>query len=699
MAAQTSSESLIATAEQAEAAVTFMRFRELPLAAQPSLAMSPLLARAWAEAIVRCWEHGLAAGSVRADAPFYLFDLAPGDGQAAWQLLRALQRRSADNDDLRFCYVACSNDAGALDALAAHPCFADDFGAGRFDTACLHAGSNGLTLRAQGTALLRTDNPLTLVSLGGFGVLPADLYGIHQGRIVEGMVTQAAMPAEAETMELDYDWTTLDNATLQASPHGALLQHCLTRFTGAPLLLPAAAIDTIDAFADLSGGRYLLLSADHGCHTEQQIRLDTLAPPATWPLHGRSVPVNYHALSVHQQQRGARTWNRQLRDGGVVMHACWRERDLSAQTFAAILAPLQQAHPDDAEALAATATMTEHEDRLLALLRLSDYDPRIVQAGMSALLTQAPALDASSRREWQSTLMQVWNKQFPSETQAGPVFDIAMLAAELGHWSLAKTVLRSWLAVYGAHATVLHHLAWSEATTGNAEAAMPLLEHALTLTPDHAHCLDLQRNLRERLQRRTGLAWFHADAAASDELVLEPLGPEHADALVYQYRDRQIGEMTRLPDFDTLEEAQAWIEEQHLDNARQNFAAIHRDWGFIGVAGMRCAGEAGYFHFWIGSDFQDRGWGRKAAQLLFRQTLRNGIVDVFTSVYEDNARSRNALARLGFTGLEVRACAPDQDLLFLHLPLLVTKEESADVLVTALRALCGAIDCPFVFAD
>lgn len=700
MAVQTSSDAPVTATEDGEAA-TLVALRALPRPAHSSLAISPLVARAWAEAIVRFWEHGQAAGKVNAEAPLYLFDLAPGDGQSAWQLLRALQRRTADGEGLRFCYVACGNDADALDALAAHPCFADDVGAGRFDSACLHPAGKTLSLRAQGMALPHTENPVVLVSMGGFGVMPSDLYGVNQGHIIEGQVAQRAMPAEPDAMELDYDWRTLDEAALRQSPHGAVLRHCLARFTGAPLLLPTAAIEAIDAFAGLSGGRYLLLSADHGCHTEQQVRLHMLAPPATWPLHGRSVPVNYHALSVHQQQQGARTWARQLRDGGVVMHAsCSESGEPSEEVFAAIVAPLQHAHPDDAASLATTAAaVAEHEDRLLALLRLSDYDPQVMHAGMPALLAQAPALDTTSRGEWQSALAQVWSRLFPSEAQAGQTFDIAMLAAELGHWPLAKAVLRSWLGVYGVHPTVLHHLAWSETATGNTETAIPLLEQALALEPEHAHCLALHRSLGEQLHHRAGLAWFHADAAASEELVLEPLGPEHVDSLVYQYRDRQIGEMTRLPDLDTPEEAHAWIEEQRHDGARQNFAVIHRDWGFIGMVGMRCAGEAAYFHFWIGSDFQDRGWGRQAAQLLFRQARCNGIANVFTSVYNDNARSRSALARLGFAGLDVRACEPDQDLLFLHLPLAAMGEVNAVMLAAMLRTLCAAIDCPFVFAD
>ena len=707
MAAQTAFESSAAAhGAHAGNASGLLRFRDLPRSSattQPDSVASPLLANAWAEAILRFWEAGIAAGSVDPAKPLYLFDPAPGEGQLAWLLLRALQQ-ALGGSTLQPCYVACGTDAAQLDHLTSHPYLAEYVESGWFDTALWDAcGSDAPTLRAQNIALLRTDNPVAILSLQWFGTLAADLYAVHEGEIMEGWVVPATRPETPETPQaffLDYDWRPADEAALVHAPQSRLLAHCNTRFTSAALLLPTAACEATDAFARLSGGRYLLLSADFGCHTEQQLRLGACLPPAAWPREGAALPVNHHALSHHQQQQGARTWNRQLQDDGMVVHAAWRDDSLAAAStaddmFDTLVAPLLRTHPDD---LAALSACINGAPATLALLRLSGHDPRILKTGMQAMLEHACMLDATARREWQSDLWHTWNNYLPTADGDSFFFHTGMLAVETGDWELAKTCFRTGLALYGNDATVLHHLAYCEAATGGSAEAMPMLAHALAIDPGHVQCLPLHTQLVERLQRWENTDWYHADIASSDELCIEPLGPEHAASLFYQYRDEQIGIMTRLPELTTLEATTDWIEKQRRKPARAAYAVMHRRWGFVGVVSVCCAADAGYFYFWSGADFQDQGFGKKAARLLFAQMARKGMVHVFTSAYLHNTRSRNALASLDFNQMQLRAQAPDDDLLFFHLPLQATDQVPPTVLAKKIVELCSAIQSPITFS-
>jgi RimJ/RimL family protein N-acetyltransferase len=705
MAAQSVIETTIDTSAADAGNTAAVRFTELPRLQEIRRSLdtvaSPLMARAWVEAIMRFWQAGIAAGSIDPTEPLYLFDPAPCEGQFAWLVMRALQQQLAtDTIGLKPCYVACGEHRAELDSMATHPYLAEYVDHGRFDTALFPAGAGtAITLRQQGLSLLRTANPVVVLSVHWFGTLPSELYGLHQGRVMEGW----AVTTEIASCHLDYEWRLLDESDLARSPHQRLLAHCLTRFTDTPLLIPAAANEAMDIFVKLSSYRYLLLSIDHGCHSEQQIRLGMLSPPRAMRRGSVSPPVNYHALSLHHEWLDARTWNCQLRDTGMVLHAAWNNGRAAPEdeAFSSIVAPLAEAHPDDSLHIAAMASEDHAPDaaHVLTLLRLSGYDPRVLRDAMPVILGQASTMCGTARHEWQIAVQRLCANYLPPASGDDFLFDAAVLAMEIGHWELAKACLQTGLAMYGDDVTALHHLAYCEAATGDTPLAIRLLDNALEHNPADPPCLALRERLTECVLRWENTSWYYPDAASGDELVLEPLGPEHAASLLYQYRDIQIGVMTRLPDLNTLQETRNWIEEQRQDASLASYAVMHRRWGFVGMVCNHRAGDAAYFYFWIGTDFQDRGWGQQAARLLFAQAKLAGVIDLFTSVCVDNFRSRNALARLGFNEMTLHANAPDDDLIFLHCRSQAMAQPASEDLVARISRLCEAIRSPIVFSN
>lgn len=674
----------------------FQRFSELPLFAAPGQAQcalaSPLLAHAWSEAIARFWEAGLAAGGIDPEKPLYLLDPAPGHGQLAWLLLGALrQRLAAAGPDIKPCYVACCSNIDQLDYLATHPYFAKYTNEGWFDTACWDAGKDSLLdLRAQRITLRHTDNPLVVLGLEWLQTLPSELAGIHHGQVMEGRAALTAPQETEHAYRLDYQWLPLNEADHPSLR--PLWTHYLPRFAETPLLWPVMACRALEALAGLSRGRYLLLSADAGACSDQELRLGALMPPSEWHPGQAPLPVNYHAVSLYQRQHGACTWDRKLQDDGAVLHAALRDDHcpMMQSAFGAITACLEHAHPDDGRLLVPADSALAS----LTLLRLSHYDPRVLQAGIASMLEQAAALNDTARKEWQSALLRTWSNYLPCAAPDPFCYEAGLLAAQLGHWGLAKECFRLGRALYGDDATDLHHLALCEAATGAVDEAFALVSRALELEPDNPHCQALHARLADRLQRWQHTRWYHPDIARSGELTLEPLGAEHAESLLYQYRDPQIGALTALAELNTPDEARDWIAEQACDAGRTTCAVMHAHWGFVGVVSLHCAADAGYFYFWTGTDFQGRGFGQQAAAILFEQAARNGIVHLFTSAYADNGRSRKALEQLGFTGLNLRAKAPDDNLIFYCLQPCALAEPAARI-----RALCQAIGSPIVFEE
>jgi RimJ/RimL family protein N-acetyltransferase len=645
------------------------------LAAVRERLATPALAHAWVDAIIAYWQSGLASGTIISGKPLYLLDLAPQHGQFAWLVLGSLRQRLAEAGlALQPCYLACELDAESTATLHQHAYLRDYAAQKWFDSASFNVTNATLQLHGQGVRLLKTDNPIVVLGLACFQQLPSELVAVHNGKVLQGQVC-----ANSDAT-FDTTWDAIDAQVLPqcAAP---LLEHYLARCTSAALTLPLAACRLLDALDTFGAGRTLLLAADNACCTDQQIRLGALYPPATCPIDGYMPPLNVHALGLHLRRLGAWTWHQQLVDDGIALHvACHDPAHADA-----ITAALATAHPDDQhQRLDTLANLSP--GGLLAMLRTSRYDPQVLKAGIRSLLETPPALTELTRRSWQAALANTWYNYFP--VGDGDLFyrDAGLLAIQLESWGLARSCFHLGLALYADNANDLYLLAYCEAATGNLERAAALLAQAVGCDSSHRNSAELGREVAARMQRHAACRGYQPRCANAAGLRLEPLGLEHAASLLYQYRDEQIGILTRLPALATDEQAQAWILEQHEQADNLSFAVMHEHWGFTGCVSIHCAGDSGYFYFWIGTDFQDLGIGQAAATLLFEMLAGRGLRHVFTSANENNRRSLHALGRLGFAILPVRAREPDQHLVFLHRGCAVEGDA-----VRRLRALCTSI--------
>jgi hypothetical protein len=71
----------------------------------------------------------------------------------------------------------------------------------------------------------------------------------------------------------------------------------------------------------------------------------------------------------------------------------------------------------------------------------------------------------------------------------------------------------------------------------------------------------------------------------------------------------------------------------------------------------------------VGVDFQGRRYAAEASRMVLDLARRRGIGMMFTSAYDDNARSKRALERLGFVPMPLRALPPEADRQFFYLRL------------------------------
>lgn len=622
---------------------------------------SPGLADAWAQAIVASWHVMYAAGQLDPCQPLYVIDLAPGSGHLARLLLRALRHRLAD-----FQGLSSPRGEGWDEAAFIPPwtirylaCITPGSNAPQFDDDCFDTiswspldsyappSSNHRTFRWH-----ETGNPVIVLALNYLQAFPGQLRAVHYGEWLEGRVHVTS--EHDNVCELEYDWQTIiaDDPSCPAT----LQQRYLRTLSNSCVLIPDAGLRALQRIARLTRGRFLWLAADQGAIDEKQLRFGAMSPSTQWSYEAQPIPVNFHALAYDQSLQGAWCWHGQPHEDGMVVQAIWRHDHVPVAHchYAKLADPIQRCQPDDAlhlETLASALTPESSAVLHLALLRRAQHDPRVLRVTLAAWLENPPELTDAERSHWGDAIARAWRVCPRGDDEIDLRHSMAVFAVQLRRLDIARAIFD-----YDDNRVCV---ALCHAQGGR-------LDHALSCVEgiDDSYVDTLRGRWQQRRALWSSLGGYHAEIAYDDELCLIPLEEHQAQELYEQYRDPQIGELTRLPELDAPAAACEWIAEQARESGRATYALMHADIGLIGVVSVQTHDEDGYFYFWIGSAYQGKGFGRRAGHLLCRQAERLGVKRLFTSVYQTNHRSIEALCALGFQMLPWNAMPPDDDLLF-----------------------------------
>lgn len=659
---------------QASAAATSQPFHEFcagRLAAPAEVACrlaSPPLGRAWAAALVMYWSHLQRRGGLDLHQPLYVLDLAPADGALAQVLLPALagELRAHGMHDWPVRYLACSPSRAGQLALtrdfAARPLLHGFLEAGLLDSAQWPARTgqplvHGLDRRA----LFGARNPVVALALGAWSHQPSQLYAVHHGCLHQGRVRAQPHEREAGAWRLAYDWPRLEAGPGTCTSQALLLSRYLAGIPSAALLLSESALAEVDALADFSGGRYLLLSADLGVADEHQIRGRAMTPPDCVTAGEWLLPVNFHALAEHQCMAGALAAQHQCEDGGWVLHLASRDDNLGVDPCAweHLVNRLMQAHPGDRERDCVVAQPFIDAADLDHRLRRSGCDPCLLSAALQARGDADIRHDPVSAQALSRSLAAAWVNTDPGLRGAALGCALARLACELGDWGLARRVLAQSEPDGDAQAVqLMHWRAEVEARTGHTEAALQWAQRALQVDSGNVDTQALATALRERLARWLGQRWYAPRHMHSGDLCLELVHEGHHASLRHQMRDPQIAVMSQM-------KIPAPGEPEEEDGS-VDFALMHADRGVVGQIGFRHHNDMAHFHLWIGTDFQGLGLGARAVQALLAVLAAAGVAHAFSIVYRDNQRCRRLLARAGFSEFEDAQGSVEPDWLVVH---------------------------------
>ncbi|MEM7358199.1 MAG: GNAT family N-acetyltransferase [Pseudomonadota bacterium] len=671
---------------------------------------SAVLAKGHAKLIADAWRQLSDEGKHIAGQSNYILELEAGNGCYAAEVLARLRKELSDAEWNRFkpCYLLADSHADLVSDCWQHPGLRHWIEAGtlepvRFDL----RQQNYIDLSSRQLVLGKHSivNPLTVLANGVLSRLRQSLYHIHYGRCFVAELADDFNPWEQEVQPIPeadrYQWRELT----QDEPDALILRY-VERFDSAVVLLPDQLFALVARLRDLVANGLLLISSDRGFHGEFNLRQQAL--PEFGPHPRYFLPINGHALEWHVDASGGEIRHQQADPGSPLHSVAWFPT--SDATYIPDITELTHHITADEDAalhhMSALALQSQprmSSSQLLSLLRMSEYDAGIIFQHLDCLFDTLPSLGAQERLDWRDAIIESWQGHYVFPEQGNLLTDFALLAMRLGAWGVANSCLDYVHKYTPADSSIqqppdvravdyYRALCWLQ--LGEWQKALTLTKRSLLQTqrgqPLDPELENLRVDLERCLQQQDSDACYAAELSRDEGLSLLPLASHYAEEYLYQYRDPSIAVMTSLPDFVDLSEFERWRAEQIAINNRGLYAVVHRQYGFIGVVSLRWHQDNAFFYFWIGADYQGRGFGQAAAAQMFamaRETL--GIAEVYTCAFADNSRSIAALGALGFKMLPMSAKPPDEEYQFF-----TTGSNSAFEHYQALCALLTEIESP-----
>lgn len=453
---------------------------------------NPALARAYA-AVALGFLRDLVAGGARFDAaePFTIIELGAGSGRFAFFFLKTFRALLALSPfaGLPLRYVMTDFTETNLAFWRTHEALAPLAAEGLLDFALFDAERDDalrlercqVTLRASALA-----NPPLIVANYVFDGISQDAFSIRSGRLMECRVSLSADrpdpdpddPAVMARLACAYSDHALDASPYAEAMFNAILDDYAASLDETTILFPAATLRCIDRLAALAQGRLLLLTADRG----QQREEDLGAPNGlAMAVHGSfSLPVNYHAVAEYVIKQGGEVLTTAYRHASLAVSAFVTGGDAGGETRLAFDQAVEHFGPDDFYTL--RSGLREQLSRLdvpelLALVRLSGDDPRVLRDCLPALWEHLDAASEVRRVELGRLVEQCWENYYHLGEPRDTPFELGMVLYRLKEYARALDFFRHSRRLYGDHAAALWNMGLCHAALDDAgEAAFCFAE-------------------------------------------------------------------------------------------------------------------------------------------------------------------------------------------------------------------------------
>lgn len=312
-------------------------------------------------------------------------------------------------------------------------------------------------------------------------------------------------------------------------------------------------------------------------------------------------------------------------------------------------------------------------ERLLTLLSEDAIDPQLRKYWMTAMRawiktniqpTEVPAETATIN-------FSSVNRDYKSVQRCFPL--MRAVAYKLCDWGLIIHLHKVLTALYpqkenepvGDLQTIEYlQLSVAHWQMGFLAEADQFLRSKHALLPENSPLYDFHFQIDQDIK---GLSAEYSELIDGD-LQIFPLQEQHSVSFSWVYHDPQIAKLCNLPEFDAEERWFDWLEGNQANPNATLFAVNHREWGLIGSVFLAVHNGVGFFYYWLGQDFQGKGFGPRAVNLLLQFGKEHREMQgCYAKVFDDNIASQQAMKKIGFYQLPFKVAAPQQNELYFYL--------------------------------
>jgi tetratricopeptide (TPR) repeat protein len=427
---------------------------------------NPALAQAYAEIFIG-YLRDCRSGSTALDEsePVTLVELGAGSGRFAYLFLKTLTEllQQSALGDVRFRYVMTDFTETNLRFWQGHSSLRPFVEQGVLDFALFDAEVDeeirlveaGVTIRAGSLK-----NPLGVIANYVFDGIRQDAFSFQGGELSECLISLSTAepvadpedPALLNNVRVSYTYRAAAAAYYEEQKLNEILQDYAQSLDQVTILFPHAAIRCIQRLAEFSGGKLLLLSGDYG--ETRRAAQESREPQIT--AHGSfSMAVNYHAIAKYVLNRDGAVLKTAHQHAylAVAVFLLGEPAARPTETKLAYDLAVERAGPDDIFSLWRGLQGGVEQlglESTLSLIRLSRWDPRVLQGVLPALLSQKEGTSAVMREEVLQTVMRVWEHYYPIGEKRDLAFELALLVYTYEGYTEALLLFQDSLRLYGS---------------------------------------------------------------------------------------------------------------------------------------------------------------------------------------------------------------------------------------------------------
>jgi len=354
-------------------------------------------------------------------------------------------------------------------------------------------------------------NPMAVIANYLFDSIPQDVFFIQGGQLQEGLVTVTSYQQEPDLndpeilsrVEISYERNPVEPDYYENTDWNEIIEYYKKCLDDTAFLFPCAALQCIDNFRLISGGRLLLLSGDRGYSSKEDL-LGRGEPGIT--RHGSfSMMVNYHAIAKYVQKQGGQPLQTAHRHAHLNIPALLLGCHPGGytETRQAYREAIDTCGPDDFYAL---KKAIEHGydswtlEQLLSYIRLSGFDAKIMLACYPALIDRLDHATESEKQELHRAIQKVWEVYYPLAEDQDLASHLGVVLYEMGYYAEALDYFPRSVELYGPDATIAYDMGLCHHGLRQMEKAFEYINDALRLDPSFIKAEHLRNRIDSTLK-------------------------------------------------------------------------------------------------------------------------------------------------------------------------------------------------------